>query len=68
MKRKRWFAMILVLCLLISLMPLSFASATELAPGQIIPDGIYYIVNSEINEFLKVIDKEESMKYDMHGC
>lgn len=54
MKRKRWFAMILVLCLLIPLMPLSFASATELAPGQIIPDGIYYINNPATNRCLKV--------------
>ena len=54
MKRKRWFAMILVLGLLIPLMPLSFASATELAPGQIIPDGIYYINNPATNRCLKV--------------
>lgn len=57
MKRKRWFAMILVLGLLIPLMPLSFASATELAPGQIIPDGIYYIRNTLSEDYLKALRK-----------
>ena len=40
MKRKQCLAYILALCILLSLVPVFSASASTLAPGQIIPDGI----------------------------
>ena len=66
MKRKQCLAYILALCILISLVPVFSASASTLAPGQIIADGIYYIRNLEFDTFLKVIDKEETLNYDMY--
>ena len=57
----------MVLGLIFSLVPVFSASASVLEDGQSLPDGIYFIRNWRFNDYLKVIDKEESEDYDMDG-
>ena len=56
MERKQCLAYILALCILLSLVPVFSASASTLAPGQIIPDGIYYIKNKYSNYYMIICE------------
>lgn len=56
MKKKQWLSILLVLALLITFIPTSTVKADELADGQIIADGVYYIQNMYSEYYMQVTD------------
>ena len=60
MKQKRWIATLLTFILLIACIPTGSARADELADGQIIADGVYYIQNVYSEYYMQIANDSTS--------